>query len=298
MVTEHPPYGLQLTFEHGLFRDVSPQDPLQLYQMTEKEQFAGVTFLDGSDFAHGGNLLCCTAGQGTAKTEEKAWHLTEGTLLYLPNVPCSLETASSVGRLRVVALTVCFFPPPDSLPHRALYRFFMEKPDPAAVQGGTRMSGLYASLVNELCAPRIMTSSVRGYIEQILVLTYRGLVAHLPPEVQEEPDVTAVGNTAYAVIRYVDDHLTDLHNLMHMAQELGYNYDYLSHLFHRKTGLTIQKYVSLKKIEKGRQMLRDTSLSIVEISSALNYDCVQSFSKAFKRVTHMSPTEYRRCIGN
>ena len=81
--------------------------------------------------------------------------------------------------------------------------------------------------------------------------------------------------------------------LMDMASALGYSYNYLSHLFRRKTGMTIQNYVSQKKIERSLELLRDSDMSVTKIATVLNYDCIQSFSKAFKRAMNMSPTEYR-----
>ena len=40
-----------------------------------------------------------------------------------------------------------------------------------------------------------------------------------------------------------------------IAQAMGYNYTYLSHVFSRVTGVTLQKYISQKKIERARQLL-------------------------------------------
>ena len=81
-----------------------------------------------------------------------------------------------------------------------------------------------------------------------------------------------------------------------MAKELGYSYNYLSHLFRRKTGMTIQAYVTQKKIEQSTKLLSDEQYSITEIATMLNYDCIQSFSKAFRRAMGVSPTEYRAKI--
>ncbi len=133
---------------------------------------------------------------------------------------------------------------------------------------------------------------IRSYCEQIVILATRVSGAGY----QKLPDRSiypgAVNSAVYSVIRYVEDNIFDIKGIQEIADTLGYNYTYLSHFFKDKTGITLQKYISYKKIERALQLLKYGGISVTQISSQLGYESPQSFSKAFRRVMGVSPTQY------
>jgi AraC-like DNA-binding protein len=60
------------------------------------------------------------------------------------------------------------------------------------------------------------------------------------------------------------------------------------------TGLTTQQHIHEKLLEKAKEILATTSLSVGEIAYQLGFEYSQSFSKLFKSKTHLSPQEYRQ----
>ena len=94
------------------------------------------------------------------------------------------------------------------------------------------------------------------------------------------------------MIRYVEQNVCDISSIQDLAKTLGYNYTYLSHFFKAKTGTTLQKYITYKKLEKALQLLKYGELKPTQIAEKLNYESVQSFSKAFRRVMGFTPTKY------
>lgn len=79
-----------------------------------------------------------------------------------------------------------------------------------------------------------------------------------------------------------------------LAREAGYSPDHFSRIFKQVTGQTPQGLKLQARIERARQLLTESSLSIGMIAAALGYEDVFFFSRQFKKKTGMSPSEYRR----
>lgn len=60
------------------------------------------------------------------------------------------------------------------------------------------------------------------------------------------------------------------------------------------TGQAIKQHIHEKLIEKAKEKLSTTELSISEIAYELGFEHSQSFSKLFKAKTHISPLEFRK----
>ncbi len=79
-----------------------------------------------------------------------------------------------------------------------------------------------------------------------------------------------------------------------LGKELGHDYSYLSNLFSSVEGITIEKYMINQKIEKVKELLVYDELSLNEISYQLGYSSVQHLSNQFKKVTGLTPTQFRK----
>ncbi|MEO7215687.1 helix-turn-helix transcriptional regulator [Mucilaginibacter sp.] len=79
----------------------------------------------------------------------------------------------------------------------------------------------------------------------------------------------------------------------YLAEYLHVSPDYLSGLLKTLTGLTTQQHIHEKIIEKAKQQLSTTNLSVSEIAYQLGFEHSQSFSKLFKAKTNISPLTFR-----
>jgi len=68
----------------------------------------------------------------------------------------------------------------------------------------------------------------------------------------------------------------------------------LSKLFKEEKGVTYINFISDKRLEKSRQMLAETDLSIKEITGEVGYNDQNYFSRIFKNKYGLSPKEYRK----
>lgn len=85
-----------------------------------------------------------------------------------------------------------------------------------------------------------------------------------------------------------------LPSVQFIAQELAVSPNYLSSLLKVLTGQSTQHHIHEKLIEKAKEKLSTTKLSVSEIAYELGFEHSQSFSKLFKTKTNLSPGEFRQ----
>jgi AraC-like DNA-binding protein len=85
-----------------------------------------------------------------------------------------------------------------------------------------------------------------------------------------------------------------LPTVQHVADALNVSPNYLSSLLKALTGQNTQQHIHEKLIEKAKEQLSTTDLSVSEIAYALGFEHPQSFSKLFKSKTSYSPIEFRQ----
>ncbi|GAA4795181.1 helix-turn-helix domain-containing protein [Olivibacter ginsenosidimutans] len=79
-----------------------------------------------------------------------------------------------------------------------------------------------------------------------------------------------------------------------VAAQLHVSPNYLSGLLKRTTGLSTQQHIQNKIIEKAKERLSTTDLSVSEIAYELGFEYAQSFNKLFKKKTDISPLTFRQ----
>lgn len=84
-----------------------------------------------------------------------------------------------------------------------------------------------------------------------------------------------------------------LPTVTYIAETLNISPNYLSGLLKTLTGQSTQQYLHEKLIEKAKEKLSATDLSVSEIAYTLGFEHPQSFSKLFKAKTKLSPLEFR-----
>jgi AraC-like DNA-binding protein len=85
-----------------------------------------------------------------------------------------------------------------------------------------------------------------------------------------------------------------LPTVQHIAEVLNVSPNYLSGLLKTLTGQSTQQHIHNKLIEKAKEKLSTTDLSVSEIAYELGFEHPQSFSKLFKTKTNFSPLEFRQ----
>jgi AraC-like DNA-binding protein/mannose-6-phosphate isomerase-like protein (cupin superfamily) len=87
-------------------------------------------------------------------------------------------------------------------------------------------------------------------------------------------------------------------NLEQTARELGLSAPYLSMTFKKIIGYNFNEYINLVRGEKSKRWLEDSTLPIMDIAIECGFSNQRTFDRVFKKITNMTPKEYRNLFGN
>ena len=95
-------------------------------------------------------------------------------------------------------------------------------------------------------------------------------------------------------IRYIDEHYrSEDISLNRVAKEVDLSPNYLSAVFSQEMGTTFVEYLTAKRMEKARELLRSSDLRSGEIAAAVGYKDSHYFSFLFKKTQGCTPRDYR-----
>ena len=99
------------------------------------------------------------------------------------------------------------------------------------------------------------------------------------------------------VISYIQLKYAEPIKIEKLAFVCGLNRSYLTRLFKEATGYSLQEYLIIYRMKVASKLLLDSDDTVQTIANKVGYGDAFTFTKAFKRHTGMSPTEYRQCSG-
>jgi AraC-like DNA-binding protein len=105
--------------------------------------------------------------------------------------------------------------------------------------------------------------------------------------------VEKIKNTIVEMVHYSDEPPRVKFSVF-LSEKLNYNYTYLSNLFSKVKGITIERYIILHKIERVKEMLVYTESPLSEISRKLHFCSVQHLTTQFKQITGLNPTNFKK----
>lgn len=139
---------------------------------------------------------------------------------------------------------------------------------------------------------------------QEIILSQIELLLNYSKRFYERQFITRKNNNHQLLIKFeqivenyfndTDDSPKQLLTVNHIAGLMNLSPNYLSDLLRVHTGQNTQQHIHEKLIEKAKEKLSTTNLSVSEIAYALGFEHSQSFSTLFKKKTAMSPMEFRQ----
>lgn len=96
------------------------------------------------------------------------------------------------------------------------------------------------------------------------------------------------------VTEYLEDHLTADVALADLAALTGLSTYHLCRAFKQSTGLPPHRWRFARRMERARELLERTDLTVTEIAAAIGYEDPSQLAAAFRKAIGLSPTQYRR----
>lgn len=157
----------------------------------------------------------------------------------------------------------------------------------AAIEGGVlpsvayRLSGFY-----------INKSAVCKDITQILI--YRNhSIEELAKRVKEQKEKRHTSSYTKQCKDYVYGHYREKIYRDHIADKLGISSSYLSRLFKKEMGCSLQDFINDVRVEKAANLLRYSEETLPGIAEYVNFPSQSYFGKIFKQKMQMTPKQYR-----
>ncbi|WP_343556242.1 helix-turn-helix transcriptional regulator [Sphingobacterium sp.] len=98
------------------------------------------------------------------------------------------------------------------------------------------------------------------------------------------------------LIAYFQHEIAGLPTVQYFSEKLSVSPHYLNDMLKNLTGQTTQPHIQHQLIEKAKELLSMTNLSVSEISYQLGFEYPQSFSKLFKKKTDITPTKFKQSL--
>lgn len=148
----------------------------------------------------------------------------------------------------------------------------------------------YAKSAIDLKVDKYLTKPINpAELEEVIV----GLVSELQG-VQESDISEGVPELLKHVLEEIDAHYTENIQLSGLAEQFYCSTAYLSKLFKKYIGMNYLDYIKKCRIEKAKEMLKKTDMSVDEIVEAVGWQSSRRFREAFRQLVGISPSEFRR----
>ena len=228
--------------------------------------------------------------------------LTQGNIAFhQPNEYHNLRANGIVAPNLIVITFKCKSPSMDFFRKRILPLSDIEKHLLATIvqeSMNSFSSPLENTFLTELTRKEISTfgseQMIQLSLEQLLISLYRNF------------DITRINSTTLKrgieqdlmsnALSYLNENISQKLSIKQISDSLGVSATTLKNLFKEQIGEGIMTHFAKMKIDIAKSLIREGNLNVSQISSYLGFDSVHIFSRRFKQITGMSPTQYGKSV--
>jgi AraC-like DNA-binding protein len=125
-------------------------------------------------------------------------------------------------------------------------------------------------------------------LENYLFTFFEDMIQHLKKPTDRTNDYRE------RILNYLDEHYCKEIDFQEMAAEIGISYSYMRRIVYEETGQSLIDHLNKRRIERAKQMLVETNLTIGEIAFEIGYKNAQSFNRFFRKFEGMTPSHYKQ----
>lgn len=139
---------------------------------------------------------------------------------------------------------------------------------------------------------------IKIYLEEMLIQLYRKyhdsnkIVSSLSRSIKEKSDDDIYND----ILLYLENNIHLQLSIEQICEENMIGRSQLHKLFHKHNNCGVIDYFSRMKINTAKQMIREKNMNFTQIADTLGYNSIHYFSRQFKKITGMTPSEYSSSI--
>lgn len=97
-------------------------------------------------------------------------------------------------------------------------------------------------------------------------------------------------------IEYIKKNFSKNIEIKMLAEMEHYNENYYCEWFKKKTDKSLKQFIKNLRIQEGKKLLADTDYSLIQIANMVGYEHHSSFTRVFKEIEGMTPSEFKKNI--
>ena len=140
---------------------------------------------------------------------------------------------------------------------------------------------------------------IRLYLEQLLIQLIRRYTIGIPSQntlLVKSIKQKADGELFEQIQKYMETHIRETLTIEQICKNNSIGRSQLQKLFRSKSGYGALEYFSRLKVDLAKQMIRENHYNFTQIADALGFSSIHYFSRQFKQITGMTPSEYASSI--
>ena len=216
-----------------------------------------------------------------------SYHLKQGDLIFY--APMQFHTQSTFEKISSSYLTINFkmnFNHADLLCNKIFsikrdYYFIVKK------------------LIEELSNDNLYSNDLSlCYLKQLIIQMLRLNNSHFHSKPTTHMQQTYENELLNDILLYIDNNIYEKISVSTLCEHFCISTSMLHSLFRKNMNNTAKNYINELKLSKSKELIRNSTHTLSEISEMLGFSSIHYFSKKFKSYFNISPTEYSKSIYN
>ena len=226
-------------------------------------------------------------GELLTTIDRVSYHLKQGDLIFY--APMQFHTQSTFEKISSSYLTINFkmnFNHADLLCNK----IFSLKRDSYFI---------VTKLIEELSNDNLYSNDLSlCYLKQLIIQMLRLNNSHFHSKPTTHMQQTYENELLNDILLYIDDNIYEKISVSTLCDHFCISTSMLHSLFRKNMNNTAKNYINELKLSKSKELIRNSTHTLSEISEMLGFSSIHYFSKKFKLYFNISPTEYSKSIYN
>lgn len=247
---------------------------------------------------------CVDKGEAQVRTDHSVHHLSRGQIIF--HKPNEFHTMTATGKTAPNIMVVSFSC------HSPYMSFFEGKVLTLSDTERSLLGSLIAEARRCISSPlddpyleEMATRSdsmfgaqqlIRLYLEQLLISMIRRNMLQKPYIQIESPADPPHSATYNKILFYLQEHIQQYVSIEEICHDNLIGRSQLQKLFREQHHCGVIEFFSRMKIEFAKQLIRENQMNFTQISDFLGYSSIHYFSRQFKKISGMTPSEYATSI--